>query len=234
MQNHLFILRVLRLSPILRRIPFRCAPFLVCVLTACVSKPPPAEHPGRLPEAEGQEEKIPSELSLQEDRSQLDELRKDIPADARQGNDELAFLIRDMGQQDNEPSQIRDNFNRVLRKRREKLDQQLRKEREVFNQTERKKRDTFLADVQKERETYLRQKRDQKQRNDFFNGQEGKRRDFFATQTEHVVSLSPISPNEEKISKTTRANNRTNSIKNFEPTLSPARSVVAKSPSKSE
>ena len=66
------------------------------------------------------------ELSLKADRSELDEQRRQIPEDVKRSNDELSLVLQLM--QSNElgdmqdPSKIRDRFDKAIRDRREKLE----------------------------------------------------------------------------------------------------------------
>ncbi len=127
---------------------------------------------------------IPDEVSLKEDRAQLDELRKDIPEDVRRDNDEVAFILKNMATMEEEASKVRDRFNTAVRKRRDKMDKQLRKEREDFSKTERSTREDFLKKLQSEREDFNSSKRDSKERKKFFDKQDGVRKEFFADQSE--------------------------------------------------
>src|SRR3954465_589750 len=128
--------------------------------------------------------KIPDEVTLKEDRSQLDELRKDIPEDVRRENDEVAFILKNMATMEEEPSKVRDKFQTAVRKRRDKMDNQLRKERDDFSKNERTSRETFLEKLKSEREDFNASKRDSKERTRFFDKQDGARKDFFADQSE--------------------------------------------------
>lgn len=127
-----------------------------------------------------------SDISLKADRSDLDELRKDIPDEVKKQNDEVAlvmsFLVRES---EEEPNRLRDRFNTALRKKREVVDKNLRRAREDFSSKERSDRDAFLKKTKESREDFLKsRKRAPDERKKFFDDQEDRRRSFFAEQQE--------------------------------------------------
>ena len=134
--------------------------------------------------AEASSAQIPDEVSLKEDRAELDELRKDIPEDVKRENDEIAFILKNMATMEEEPSKVRDRFQTALRKRREKMDKTLRKERETFTSNERSKRDEFLTKLKEEREDFSSKKPDAKERKKFFDKQESDRKEYFSEQSD--------------------------------------------------
>lgn len=130
-------------------------------------------------------DELPDELSLKADRSALEEERKDIPEERRRENDELAALLQMIQAKPNqEPSEVRDRFNKAVRDRREKNDKRLRKRREEFDKTERRTREAFLKSMKDGRDAYMGSKHSPEERKDFFSKQEDERRDFFANQSE--------------------------------------------------
>ncbi len=148
--------------------------FLVVGVLGCSS-------PERRREAE-----IPGELSLKEDRSRFDELRKAVPQDVRRDNDELALILKDMASpdRDEDPNKIRDRFARAVRQRRETMDAQLRKEREEFGKAERERREKSVKDARDERAAFAARGRGREERKRFFDDQDAKSREFFAAQSE--------------------------------------------------
>lgn len=127
-----------------------------------------------------------TEYSIQADRSELSELRKQIPVEKKRKNDELALVLELMQELKLHPSKVRSRFDKVLRKKRNKFNKDLRKERDAFNKDERKKRDQFLDDLKRKRKRFraLKTTRDQQksfneeyreQREDFFNEAREKR-----------------------------------------------------------
>jgi hypothetical protein len=128
---------------------------------------------------------VPDELSLKADRSALDEERKDIPEDKRRDNDELAALLQLIQAKPNqEPGEVRERFNKVIRDRREKSDKTFRRRREEFSKTETRSRESFLKTAKDERDSYLKSKHTSDDRKDFFDRQEDQRKSFFSDQTE--------------------------------------------------
>lgn len=127
------------------------------------------------------EVKIPQEVSLKEDRSQLDGMRQEVSEDVRRENDELALILGLMSKGDEEPSKVRERFNKLLRGKREKTDREFRKARENYTDNERKKRDIFLRDLKAEREEFLKRKGlSPQERREFFSEQDNKRNTYFA------------------------------------------------------
>ncbi|MES2855719.1 MAG: hypothetical protein V4692_07645 [Bdellovibrionota bacterium] len=152
------------------------------LLSACAVKSKRAE----LQDADDQPVGVADEMSLKADRTELDELRKDIPEDLKKENDELALVLSMMKDGTEEPGKVRDRFNTAVRKKREKSDKLMRKQREDFTKLERKTRDEFLKTQKSEREKFVdkAKKRSSDERRDFFNEQDTKRRDFFSNQSD--------------------------------------------------
>ena len=125
---------------------------------------------------------ITDEQSLTEDRTRLDELRKDIAGETKRENDELALILKDMSGWDLEPTKVRERFNSALRKRRERMDRSLRSERERFSAAEAKAREQFLSTAKAEREQLASKRMDASDRKRFFDEQDRKRAEFFAGQ----------------------------------------------------
>ncbi len=129
---------------------------------------------------------LAGDVSLKADRSELDELRKDIPDEVKKQNDEVAlvmsFLVRDS---EEEPNRLRDRFNTALRKKRETVDKNLRRSREDFSTKERGDREAFLKKTKEAREDFLKtRKRTSDERKRFFDDQDDRRKSFFSEQQE--------------------------------------------------
>jgi hypothetical protein len=148
--------------------------------SACSSNAKQAEQTNR----QSGSAALPDEVSLKADRIKLDRLRKDVPAETRKENDELALILDTMKNSDEEPSQVRERFNRILRERRTVNDRDLRKLRDDFSSTERRNRESFLRDLQAERDKFTKRKTTSEERQKFFNDQDTRRREFFATNGE--------------------------------------------------
>ncbi len=128
------------------------------------------------------------ELSLKADRSALDEERKQIPPETKRSNDEMALILQlmqtnDLGEMQ-EPSKIRDRFDKVVRDKRTKIDREIQKNRDEFGRNEKLTRDQFFATLKTSRETFAKEKHDSETRSQFFSDQDQKRRDFVSDQQE--------------------------------------------------
>jgi hypothetical protein len=157
--------------------PLFCS--LLLSLTSCVHEEA-SDHvadPAAAQQAPGQ---VADDVSLKEDRSRLDDLRKEIPENLRRQNDELAGIFELMAKSDQEPSEIRERFNTVLRKRREKMDQELRQKREDFSKKDQRGHDAFLKAQNQERERFAHETHTADQRKHFFDQQDERRRSYFA------------------------------------------------------
>lgn len=155
---------------------------LLLLFTACQSAPERVDEKQTEP-------LIPNEFSLKEDRSQFDELRKEIPDEIRRENDELAFVRSLMADGDTEPGKIRDRYYKAVRDRREKFNKAQRKLREEFSKRERSARESFLKSLKAEREQFMKRvkarKASHQERKDFFDEIEARRRDFFNDQRDN-------------------------------------------------
>lgn len=122
------------------------------------------------------------EISLKADRSEFDELRKDMPAEVRKENDELAGilqLLRNPNGEYERPEKIRERFSKIMRDKRERNDKQFRQEREDFNRLEKDKRAEFTENQKSEKEDFLGDKPTSEKRKRFFDKQEEKRSRFY-------------------------------------------------------
>ena len=132
------------------------------------------------------------EYSLKEDRSHLDELRKDIPEPIKQKNDELALVLDLMKDLKLHPSKVRNRFDKVLRKKRNAFNKKKRRERDDYTKNERKERDQFLAEIKKMREEFKDSKPDKEKRKRFNRDYKEKRDDFFNTAREKRLEKESI------------------------------------------
>jgi hypothetical protein len=124
-------------------------------------------------------QELQEEVRLKADRTQLDELRKEIPDDVKTENDELAFSLNLTADGNKAPHEVWSKFNDAARKRRESYDKTERKVRDEFNKNEKKKRDDFLAAQKKKRDDFFSDKPTSDERNRFSNDQDSKRREYF-------------------------------------------------------
>ena len=136
------------------------------------------------PQPKGDAAPIPDEVSLREDRSSLEELRKGEPEEIKKQNDELALLLGLMKDGTEEPSKVRERYNKIVRDKREKMDKRLRKERDAFSKSEKKGRDDFMKAAAKDRSKFMARKRSPEASKDFFDQQENKRKARFDEERE--------------------------------------------------
>jgi hypothetical protein len=147
------------------------------IQAACSSTPFDIEA-SKLPGTRGQS---PAELSLASDRSQIEQLRKDIPEEIRKENDEMALILNLLKSEEEEPNRLRERFNKVMRDRREIHDRELRRKRDEFSRSDRKAREEFIATQKSERDEFMRRgQRSAEERREFFDSQDVKRKDFFS------------------------------------------------------
>lgn len=122
------------------------------------------------------------EVSLKADRSEFDELRKDMPAEVRKENDELAGilqLLRNPNGEYERPERIRERFNKVMRDKRARQNKQFQDEREDFTRIEKEKREEFTDNQKKEKEDFLDDKPSSEKRRRFFDRLDEKRSRFY-------------------------------------------------------
>lgn len=122
------------------------------------------------------------EVSLKADRSEFDQLRKDMPAEVRKENDELAAILQLLKNPNGEyerPEKIRERFSKIMRDKRERNDKQFRQEREDYNRLEKDKRAEFTETAKSEKEDFLSDKPSSEKRKRFFDKQEEKRERFY-------------------------------------------------------
>lgn len=122
------------------------------------------------------------EVSLKADRSNFDDLRKDMSPEAKKENDELAGILQLLRNPDGNyeaPEKVRERFNKILRDKRTRQDKQFRTEREDFNRLEKDKREEFTESQKSEREDFLSDKPTSEKRKRFFDKQEEKRSRFY-------------------------------------------------------
>ncbi len=125
---------------------------------------------------------VQSEYKLKQDREAFEELRKEVPPNVKEENDELAFLEQLFLNPLKNPSEIRDQFNKALRKKREALSKDLQRSRETFVKIERKERDSFSRKAKDKREQFKSQKLDREKTKEFYDELDLERKDFNAAQ----------------------------------------------------
>lgn len=121
---------------------------------------------------------VDDKYSLQADRKAFDEIRSQVPNDKKRENDELALTLSLMNEVKKSPSEIRNQFDSLLRKKRQQFSKDLAKEREIFTKEERQKRQAFLKSQQEERDAFRNVKTDRETKNSFYKSLDEKRSEF--------------------------------------------------------
>lgn len=159
---------------------------VVASLMGCASsfqasdiKKKPAVAPDLTPPSIQQKTQI-DETSLIEDQSQIEALRQNIPVEKRTENNDLKEILSYMGEIKDPPQRIREKFNRILWRVREKHRIEVQRIRENFNKEEKSYRDQFYTSLKKEREEFLKSRVSHPDRKKFFDEQDTKRREFTA------------------------------------------------------
>ena len=147
-----------------------CYALLVLFLGACASTRPDSQE---APIVEGS-------YRITEDRSALDEVRKSIPTEVKEENDEKALDLRLLQDSNLKIDEKKSRFDSALRKKREAFNKNMNRTRETFTKNERRKKETFLKELAADRKNFQSQRRDKEERSQFFRDQDEKRRNFFA------------------------------------------------------
>jgi hypothetical protein len=161
---------------------------LFAFLVSCVStSKPPAKV--RDDDRKKIDAELSQEMSLKADRSQLQDLRKDIPEDKQKSNDELALFLQMMSQGKENPSTVRDRFSSLVQRKRADFRKKVDRLREDFRQEETKRREDFMSAQRTKREAFLSRKRDYKEASRFNTDQERERTRFFADERDRRSSF---------------------------------------------
>jgi hypothetical protein len=132
-----------------------------------------------------QTEKAPlvdDKYTLTADRQQLDELRKSIPEEKKKENDELAFMSQLFADEKKSPSQVREKFDSLLRKKRELFQKDMAKAREDYTKKEKKHKDEFTQQQDEARNDFKKRKSTRDESSEFYNNLDAKRKEFYSTQ----------------------------------------------------
>ncbi|NJL26283.1 MAG: hypothetical protein HC902_14785 [Calothrix sp. SM1_5_4] len=113
-----------------------------------------------------QEELIP-EISLKSDRAELNELRKEIPAEKQKANDELALFLSMMKAGTEQPSLVRDRFHALVQKKRAVFREKVDRLREDYRVSETRRREEFMNAQKKARDEYFRKRREPRDARNF-------------------------------------------------------------------
>ncbi|MGE0764170.1 MAG: hypothetical protein AB7N80_12890 [Bdellovibrionales bacterium] len=146
------------------------------VAAGCKSSPGPDEP---APSVQVREQ-LETEISLKADRESLAELRKEVPEQKRQANDELALVLQLMGEVKLNPSEVQSRYQRAMQKRRAEFRDKVRQLRETYRREEAKRKAHFLDQQKQSREDFKSQSAKREQVREFYSGQDRERQHFFA------------------------------------------------------
>lgn len=155
---------------------------LLPLLAACVSRNRAAAH--RAEDRKNIHEELNEEMSLKADRENLDDIRKDIPAETKKQNDELALFLDLMNQGTENPQMVRDKFQMMVQKKRASFRDKVAKLRENYREEETKRRDQQLDQAKSKRDSFFKRKRDSKASREFFAQSEKDRLAFASDERE--------------------------------------------------
>lgn len=144
----------------------------------------------KMPSANVREE-LGREIRLSDDNKELNNLRKSLPEQKRQDNDDLAAYLNKLQLAERDPDRARSEFTQLVQGRRERFREKMskirldysseeRSRRELFNQQQNKKREEIRGRKLKARdsqEAYLKLSEEQK---DFYAHERLRRKDFEA------------------------------------------------------
>lgn len=154
--------------------------FPLVILVGCQSSPSP-ESPAPSDQVRTE---LSGEISLKADREELAELRKAIPEEKRQANDELAVLLGLLGEVKLRPSEAQERYQRLTLKRREQFRKKVAKLREDFRREESRRKDKFLKAHSSARDEFKKGKPERERTKEFYDEQDRNRRDFFSSEQE--------------------------------------------------
>lgn len=139
-----------------------------------------------------------SEVSLKSDRQTIEELRKNIPEETRERNDELKEILNLMADVKKEPGQIRNQFSTMQSRRRDQYRRRTEKERRSFGENEKKQREKFLQSLKEEREKRADDIKNRQERKRFYDEIDAKRKEYFANEREARKNFESRSRQESK------------------------------------
>lgn len=126
------------------------------------------------------DQELGAEQSLTADRSELANLRKEIPDEKKKSNDELALFLQLMQPGTLSPEQVHERFRVMMEKRRTSFRNKVQKLRDDYRRDEVKRRDSFLDAQKSKRNSYTSGKHTSEETRDFFSAQDRDRQSFFA------------------------------------------------------
>lgn len=120
------------------------------------------------------------EISLEQDRKELEKLRKDIPEETKSENDDLAFILKLFDDKKRDSNSIRRQFDNTISRLRTKKQREFKKVRDDYNKQEKDKRTSFIAAAAKKRKDFLGSKPEKTVSNQFFEDERNERKSYFS------------------------------------------------------
>lgn len=116
--------------------------------------------------------------SFQADRKAFADLRKEIPQDRQNINDEEALLSELFVGPNPKEERIREKFDRLIRKKREIHQREMQTRRQQFDKEQKAKREEFQKKQSIERAQFLKMKKTSEERRSYYADQEAERLEF--------------------------------------------------------
>lgn len=128
--------------------------------------------------------KVDPKYSIAADREKFQAMRSDVNADLQIRNDEKALLAELMAATEIEPSQVRERFDNIVRRRREEFNRDMTKLRETYSRQEKQQRESFTKELESEREAIKDQNLSREDRQRRMSELDQKRRDYYSSERE--------------------------------------------------
>lgn len=132
---------------------------------------------------------VDSKYSLKADREALEALRKNIPVQRQNENDEKAFMDQMMTDLTKSPAEVRNKFSSILNKKRSDFSKDMNKTRDEFNKVQKKEREEYTRKSADERKSFAAGKKTADERKSFFDDQDTKRKSFYDGQKDRRESF---------------------------------------------
>lgn len=161
----------------------------VVFLTSCKSGGGKKPEQVRAEDRDKIQHTLEQEMTLKQDRQQLETLRKDIPTEKQKQNDELALFLNLMKQGTEQPNLVREKFSTLVQRKRSDFRAKVARLREDFRNEETRKREDFLKVQKDKREAFTRKKPTSKENREFFSDQDRDRSRFFSDERDRRSSF---------------------------------------------
>jgi hypothetical protein len=170
--------------------------FFVGCATGCVSSN--KERPKISEDRQIVRDELSKEVSLKADRSNLDTLRKDVPEEKKQENDELAFYLQQTQDLKENPQRIRTHYSELVQKKRTLFHKKVEKLRTDFKKRTTADRDEFLKKQKEAREDFKGRRASPDKTKEFYADLDRARTDFYSQEQDRRKDF------EEEISERTK------------------------------